>query len=130
MKQYQGGGKIAEADLNLIEGLLIDYQLPSGVVNVLIEYIMLTNEYKLPKNLTEKIAGHWKRLKIKTVNEAQNVAKKEHQLYKEWKEVKKVQRMQPRKLLLPQSRERKRRYQIIFYSKKKSIIRKRIQLTL
>ncbi|KXG42846.1 DnaD domain protein [Tepidibacillus infernus] len=89
MKQYQGGGKIAEADLNLIEGLLIDYQLPSGVVNVLIEYIMLTNEYKLPKNLTEKIAGHWKRLKIKTVNEAQNVAKKEHQLYKEWKEVKK-----------------------------------------
>lgn len=87
MEQYQGGGKIPDADLAIIEGLLQDYKLPFEVVNVLIEYIMLTNEYKLPKKLTEKIAGHWKRLKIKTVEEALEVAKKEHQLYKGWKDI-------------------------------------------
>jgi len=84
MKQYQGGSKIPDADLSLIEALLYDYQLNAGVVNVLIEYVMLSNDYKLPKNLTEKIAGHWKRSKIETVIDALNLAKKEHQLYKGW----------------------------------------------
>jgi len=87
MLQYQGGGKIPESDLELIESLLYDYKLPSGVVNVLIEYVMLSNEYKFPRKLTEKIAGHWKRLKINTVQEAQDVAKKEHNLYKKWKDI-------------------------------------------
>ncbi|TCS83553.1 replication initiation and membrane attachment family protein [Tepidibacillus fermentans] len=86
LKQYQGGAKIPEADLALVEGLVRDYQLPFQVVNVLIEYILLSNQYKLPKKLTEKIAGHWKRLKITTVEEALQIAKKEHQLYRGWKE--------------------------------------------
>lgn len=85
--QYQQGGKIPEADLELAEALLNEYKLPSGVVNVLIEYVMLSNDYKLPKKLTEKIAGHWKRLKVTTVEEALSIAKKEHKLYREWKEV-------------------------------------------
>lgn len=86
MEQYQGGGKIPDADLTIIESLLHDFKLSYGVVNVLIEYVMLTNDYKLPKKLTEKIAGHWKRLNVKTVDEALAVAKKEHQLYKDWKD--------------------------------------------
>ena len=86
MEQYQGGGKIPDADLAIIEGLLYDYKLPYNIVNVLIEYVMLTNDYKLPRSLIEKIAGHWKRLKIGSVDEALEVAKKEHQLYKEWKD--------------------------------------------
>lgn len=90
MEQYQGGGKIPDADLTIIESLLQDFKLSYGVVNVLIEYVMLTNDYKLPKKLTEKIAGHWKRLNVKTVDEALAVAKKEHQLYKDWKDPSKV----------------------------------------
>ena len=86
LEQYQGGGKIAESDLVLIEGLINGYKLSQGVVNVLIEYVMLTNEYKLPRKLTEKIAAHWRRLKINTVEQALALAKKEHQIYKEWKE--------------------------------------------
>jgi len=86
LNEYQSGGKIPNADLVLIEGLLRDYQLPYQVVNVLLEYILLSNNYKLPKNLTEKIAGHWKRLKIKTVDEALKIAKNEHKLYKDWQE--------------------------------------------
>ncbi len=84
-RQYQNGGKIPSADLKLIEDLLHEYKLPSVVVNVLIEYIMYTNDRKFPRSLVEKIAGHWKRLKIKTVEEAQAAARKEHQMYKEWK---------------------------------------------
>jgi len=84
MAEYQGGAKIAEADLKIIESLGNDYGLPYPVVNVLIEYVMLTNDLKLPKNFSEKIAGHWRRLKISTVQEAQALAKKEHQLYKSW----------------------------------------------
>ncbi|MFV9511168.1 replication initiation and membrane attachment family protein [Tepidibacillus sp. LV47] len=86
LKRYQRGAKIPEADLHLIEGLIRDYGLPYQVVNVLIEYVLLSNQYKLPKKLTEKIAGHWKRLNITTVEEALQIAKKEHQLYRGWKE--------------------------------------------
>lgn len=85
LEKYQKGGKIPDSDLVLIEELLYNYKLPSDVVNVLIEYVMLTNDYKLPRKLTEKIAGHWKRLSISTVEEALAVAKKEHKLYKDWK---------------------------------------------
>ncbi len=84
IQQYQGGGKIPDSDIKIIDSLLYEYKLPTGIVNVLIEYVMLSNDYKLPKKLIEKIAGHWKRLKINTVEEALEVAKKEHQLYKEW----------------------------------------------
>lgn len=84
IQQYQGGGKVSDSDSKIIDSLIYDFQLSSEVVNVLIEYVMLSNDYKLPKNLIEKIAGHWKRLKISTVDEALAVAKKEHHLYKDW----------------------------------------------
>lgn len=86
IQQYQGEGKIPDADIKLIETLIYDYKLSSGVVNVLIEYILLSNDYKLPKNLVEKIAGQWKRLRINTVKDALEVAKKEHKLYSGWKD--------------------------------------------
>src|SRR5690606_6938902 len=83
---YQGGGKVAEADERLVEELIFDYQLPPGVVNVLLEYILLTNQLRLPRNLTTKVAAHWKRLKITEVKQALELAKKEHQQYKTWQE--------------------------------------------
>ena len=62
------------------------YGLPPGVVNVLLEYVLLKYDYKLPRNLVEKIAGHWKRLGISSVEEAFEQAKKE-----EWEMKKKKQ---------------------------------------
>lgn len=85
LEAYQGGGKVADADIKLVEELLFDYQLSPGVVNVLLEYILLTNEFKLPKNLVTKVAAHWKRLQIRDVKQAQVLARKEHQQYKQWK---------------------------------------------
>jgi replication initiation and membrane attachment protein len=86
LEEYQGGGKVAEADLKVVEELLFDYQLSPSVVNVLVEYIYLTNNFKLPKNLVTKVAAHWKRLKITDIKQAQELAKREHQQYKQWQE--------------------------------------------
>jgi replication initiation and membrane attachment protein len=84
MEAYQQGSKIPDADIDLVESLVTEYQLPHPVINVLIEYVMLTQQYKLPRALVEKIAGHWKRMKLDTAYEALELAKKEHQIYKQW----------------------------------------------
>ncbi|MCF6092977.1 DnaD domain protein [Microaerobacter geothermalis] len=86
MELHQKGGKVAQPDVGLLESLLIDFKLAPEVVNVLIEYVMITNDYKLPRNLVEKIAAHWKRNNIQTVTEALQMARKEHQIYKKWNE--------------------------------------------
>ncbi len=96
LEAYQGGGKVAEADINLVEELLFDYQLEPAVVNLLVEYILLTNEFKLPRNLVTKVAAHWRRLNIKDVRQAQELAKKEHRQYKAWQKKKEEQGTAPR----------------------------------
>ena len=65
-------------DKKIIENLIIDQQLNPGVVNVLIDYVLKTNNKKLNKDFIETIAGQWKRLNIETVNEAMEVCRKEH----------------------------------------------------
>lgn len=69
-------------DIRLTEDLIIGYGLKPGVVNVLIDYILKTNNNKLSRNLAETIAGQWQRLKIETVDEAMSTAEKEHKKYK------------------------------------------------
>lgn len=97
LEAYQGGGKVAEADLKLVEELLFDYQLSPSVVNILIEYIFLTNQNKLPRNLVTKVAAHWKRLKINDIKQANELAKREHKQYKEWKQAKPQEQSAPSK---------------------------------
>lgn len=75
MEYYQRGGKIAPADQKIVEELLEQYQLPPGVVNVLLEYVMLAYDRQLPKDVIYKIAGHWKRHNIQTVQEAKRQAR-------------------------------------------------------
>lgn len=77
LSHYQGGSRIPDSDVVLVESLLRDYGLPHGVVNVLLEYVLLKYNYRLPKSLVAKIAGHWKRLRIKTVPQALEQARKE-----------------------------------------------------
>lgn len=83
---YQNGGKIPDSDVKLVESLVQEYALPHGVVNVLLEYVLYKNNYKLPKALVQKIAGHWKRLRIQTVQEALSQARTEN-----WEMQKKLQ---------------------------------------
>lgn len=74
-----GGAKVFDGDISIIEQLMHDYDLPAGVVNVLVDYLYIVNNGKLSKQLAFKIASHWKRKKINTVTEAMQLAKQEHE---------------------------------------------------
>lgn len=82
LKSKNEGAEPTSRDIKLAEDLIIGYGLKPGVVNVLIDYILKTNNNKLTRNLAETIAGQWQRLKIETVDEAMSTAEKEHKKYK------------------------------------------------
>ena len=82
LKSKNNGVEPTARDIRLTEDLVIVYGLKPGVVNVLIDYILKTNNNKLTRNLAETIAGQWQRLKIETVDEAMSTAEKEHKKYK------------------------------------------------
>ncbi|MCL6616214.1 MAG: DnaD domain protein, partial [Anoxybacillus ayderensis] len=71
----------ALADLQLIEDIMFKQKLPPGVMNVLIYYVMLRTDMKLPKKYVEKIASSWARKKVRTVKQAMELAKKEAREY-------------------------------------------------
>ncbi|TCS96717.1 replication initiation and membrane attachment family protein [Hazenella coriacea] len=77
LSYYQKGSRIPDSDIKLVESLVHHYKLPYGVINVLLEYVLLKYDYKLSRSLVEKIAGHWKRSGIKTVEDALEQARKE-----------------------------------------------------
>ena len=76
------GAEPTDRDKRLIENLLVDQKLNPGVVNVLIAYVLKINHEQLKKSYVEAIAGQWKRLNIETVEDAMNIAEKEHKKVK------------------------------------------------
>lgn len=82
LKNKNNGVEPTTRDLKLAEDLIITYGLKVGVANVLIDYVLKTNNNKLTRNLVETIAGQWQRLNIETVDEAMRIAEKEHKKYK------------------------------------------------
>lgn len=85
LKAKYGGSKPTNRDISLIESLLVDQELNPGVVNVLVDYVLRTNNNKLNKNLIEAIASQWKMSNINTVKEAMVKAEEEYKkinLYK------------------------------------------------
>lgn len=82
LKGKNNGAEPTQRDLRLAEDLIINYGLKPGVTNVLLDYILKTNNNKLTRSLAETIAGQWQRKQIKTVEEAMSLAEKEHKKYK------------------------------------------------
>lgn len=78
LKSKHNGAEPTKRDMKLVEDLMLDYKLNAGVINVLIDYVLKTNDNKLESKLVETIAGHWSRKKIETVEEAMEIAKKNH----------------------------------------------------
>ena len=78
LESRSDGAKVPPADAKIAEGLILDYQLLPGVANVLLDYVLMSNDMKLTKAFIDKIAGHWARKNIKTVKEAMELAKSEH----------------------------------------------------
>lgn len=80
------GAKPSIVDIKLVETIMFEQKLTPGVTNVLIDYVMKTNNGQLPKPLVLKIASHWARTKVKTVPEAIELAQMEHKKRIERKE--------------------------------------------
>lgn len=75
------GATPTNRDLKLLEYLAVDLSLKPAVINVLIDYVLKSNNNKLVSSFVETIAGQWKRLKIETASEAMDIAEKEHKKY-------------------------------------------------
>ncbi|MEC2054676.1 replication initiation and membrane attachment family protein [Peribacillus psychrosaccharolyticus] len=89
LMQLSGGAEPSANDMQIIEGVMLNQNLRPGVINVLIEYVMLKTDMKLTKAYVEKIASHWTRKNVSTVTEAMELAKSEHRQYQEWAKAKK-----------------------------------------
>ncbi|MDN4072643.1 MULTISPECIES: replication initiation and membrane attachment family protein [Fictibacillus] len=84
--ELHSGTKPAEVDLNIVTYLMLEQKMTPGVVNVLIDYVLKTNDLRLNRSFVEKIASHWARKKVQSVPEAMALARAEQQKYKEWQE--------------------------------------------
>lgn len=82
LRSSYNGAQPTDREKRLIENLMIDQKLNPGVINVLIDYVLKTNNMKLNKDFIEAIAGQWKRLNVETVREAMEICKKEHKKVK------------------------------------------------
>lgn len=88
LKAKYGGSKPTTKDIALIESLLVDQELNPGVVNVLVDYVLRTNDKKLNKNFVQAIASQWKMSNITTVSSAMKQAEKEYRKLNQYKEKK------------------------------------------
>lgn len=91
LKSKNKGIKPSARDLKLMEHLAVDFELPAGVINVLIDYALRINDGKLIPKYLEAIAGEWARKGVKTVEDAMTVAEKGHK-----KVVKNVKETRPK----------------------------------
>jgi replication initiation and membrane attachment protein len=89
LKDLSSGAEPSKSDIQIIEDVMFKQKLLPGVINVLIQFVMLRTDMKLTKGYVEKIAGHWTRKQIKTVKDAMDLAKNEHRTYLEWSNGKK-----------------------------------------
>ena len=76
LKSKHNGAEPVKRDMQLLENLIVDYKLKPGVVNVLIDFVLRTQDNKLNRSYVETIAGQWSRKKIETVEDAVELARK------------------------------------------------------
>lgn len=85
LRDINNGKEPLQTSVQLAESLIVQHGMPIGVVNALLEYVMLTTDMKLPKKYVETIADHWVRKNIQTAKEAMELARQEHDKYTTWK---------------------------------------------
>lgn len=95
LSELSGGATVPKGDLHIVTDMRDNYRLPNPVINVLIYYVMLRSDMILNPEYVKKIAGHWVRKKVTTVENALSLAKKEDELYKKWIHSKKKEENEP-----------------------------------
>ena len=90
LKSKYKGAKPTERDMKILEMLIVDIKLNPSVVNVLIDFVLKTQNNRLVKSFVEAIAGEWKRNSIETAKEAMEYAGKSYKKLKNINEEKKT----------------------------------------
>lgn len=85
LRDINNGKEPLPSSVQLAEDLIMKHGMPVGVVNVLLEYVMLTTDMKLPQKYVERIADHWNRKNLKSAKEAMELARTERDQYTKWK---------------------------------------------
>lgn len=70
LEDLSSGHNASEQDVQFIRDTMLEQGLPTPVMNVLIHYVMLQSDMKLPRKYVETIASNWSRKKIQTAKEA------------------------------------------------------------
>jgi len=78
LRHYQGVTELSPADRRLVDDLLYVYRLPSEVVNVLIDYVLLVKDKTFPRAFTEKVAATFARQGLRTAEEAYAFLRRYH----------------------------------------------------
>ena len=86
LKSKYKNGEPTMNELQIVEELMTKQKLKPGVVNVLLSYVLNVNNNKLPKKYVQTIAAQWCKLNIETVEDAMNIAEKEHKKLKKMQE--------------------------------------------
>lgn len=107
LRDTNNGIEPVPASVQLAEDLLVVYKMPIGIVNVLLEYTMLTTDMKLPRKYVEQIADHWMRKNLKTAKEAMELARTERDKYTKWKTDSEKPAAQKKNYGKPRGREEK-----------------------
>ncbi|SIS51468.1 replication initiation and membrane attachment family protein [Salimicrobium flavidum] len=90
LEDVSNGSRASDQDVKLIRDVMTEQGLPKGVMNVLVHYVLLKTDMKLSKPYLEKIASHWARKNVKTVEQAMNMARAEHKKYQQWSKEKQM----------------------------------------
>ena len=85
LKDINNGKEPLPSSVQLAEDLVLKYGMPIGVVNVLLEYVMLSTDMKLPQKYVERIADHWSRKNLTNAKQAMELARQERDKYAQWK---------------------------------------------
>ncbi|NMA89785.1 MAG: replication initiation and membrane attachment protein [Amphibacillus sp.] len=97
LEDLSSGRQASQQDLKMIANIMDAQGLEPGVMNVLIHYVMLKTDMKLTRSYLEKIASHWSRKNVKTVQQAMTLAKSENNKYQQWDQKKQTNYGQRRK---------------------------------
>lgn len=76
LQYLQQGTKPAKSDIEIVNSLSKDYGFGSGIINVIVEYVLYKNNNILSKNYAEKIASSLARQGVLTTVDAMNYLKR------------------------------------------------------
>lgn len=102
LKDKYKGVRPTEKDMKILEFLIIDLQFNPAVCNVLIDYILKTQDNMLVKNFVEAVASEWKKANLETAKEAMIYAEKVHKKMLKIKENKSNKPKLEKKEIIPE----------------------------